>query len=149
MLKELLTDETIRFTEETLNWQEAIKLSSQPLLEEDKITDNYVEEMINRVEEFGPFIHIGEGIALPHARPEDGVNELGMTLLKVSEPVLLADQAEHPIDIFITLAAVDNETHLKALATLTQILTNKEKLQQLKQAENVADVQRVIYQEED
>ena len=34
--------------------------------------------MIERVEQYGAFIHIGDHIALPHARPEDGVNEVGM-----------------------------------------------------------------------
>lgn len=29
--------------------------------------------MIERVEQYGAFIHIGDHIALPHARPEDGV----------------------------------------------------------------------------
>ena len=33
--------------------------------------------MIGKVEEFGPFINLGKGIAIPHARPEDGVNEVG------------------------------------------------------------------------
>ena len=34
----------------------------------------------------GAFIHIGDHIALPHARPEDGVNEVGMSLLKLQQP---------------------------------------------------------------
>lgn len=41
--------------------------------------------MIQKVESFGPFIHICPDVALPHARPEDGVNQLGMSLLKIQK----------------------------------------------------------------
>ena len=28
--------------------------------------------MIQKVEEFGPFINLGKGVAIPHARPDEG-----------------------------------------------------------------------------
>lgn len=43
---------------------------------------NNIDAMIQKVESFGPFIHICPDVALPHARPEDGVNQLGMSLTK-------------------------------------------------------------------
>ncbi len=105
--------------------------------------------MINKVVDHGPFIHIGKGIALPHARPEDGVNAIGMSLLKVKEPVLLNDDPQHTIHVFICLAAVDNELHLKALASLTKILSNNEKLTALLSATNADQIIEVIREGED
>lgn len=131
MLSELLTYDMIQFTDEKLNWEEAITYAAQPLKQQEKITDSYIEAMIQKVKDYGAFIHIGKGIALPHARPEDGVKDLGMSLLKVKESVLLLDDPKHEIRIFICLAAIDNEMHLKALASLTKILSNKEKLENL------------------
>lgn len=131
MLSELLTTEMIQLTDKTLTWEEAIAFATQPLKEQGKITENYIDAMIQKVKDYGAFIHIGKGIALPHARPEDGVKQLGMSLLKVEEPVLLLDDPKHEITIFICLAAVDNEMHLKALASLTKILSNKENLEKL------------------
>ncbi|MBM7655832.1 mannitol/fructose-specific phosphotransferase system IIA component (Ntr-type) [Neobacillus cucumis] len=49
---------------------------------------------------------------MPHARPEDGVNQLGMSFLKCEHPVYLMEDPKHEINIFIVLAAIDNETHL-------------------------------------
>ena len=114
-----------------------------------RFEEQYITAMINKVVDHGPFIHIGKGIALPHARPEDGVNAIGMSLLKVKEPVLLNDDPQHPIHVFICLAAVDNELHLKALASLTKILSNNEKLTALLSATNADQIIEVIREGED
>ena len=149
MLSDLLTAETIQFTEVPLTWQEAIRAAAAPLKKTNKIEEQYITAMINKVVDHGPFIHIGKGIALPHARPEDGVNAIGMSLLKVKEPVLLNDDPQHPIHVFICLAAVDNELHLKALASLTKILSNNEKLTALLSATNADQIIEVIREGED
>ena len=73
MLSDLLTKEKIHFTDEKLDWRSAIELAAQPLLNQGEIEPSYISAIINRVEEFGPYIDLGMGIALPHARPEDGV----------------------------------------------------------------------------
>lgn len=149
MLSELLTKDMIQLTNQKLNWEEAIQLAAIPLVTQEKVTPAYVEAMIQKVKEFGAFIHIGKGIALPHARPEDGVKEVGMSLLKVAEPVLLLDDEKHPITIFICLAAIDNQLHLKALASLTRILSNQENLEQLLAATTIEEIIAVIQKEEE
>ncbi|MFT8319975.1 MAG: BglG family transcription antiterminator [Bacillus sp. (in: firmicutes)] len=134
MLSELLTIDKIHFTDASLTWEEAIELAAKPLEEQKYITSGYTKAMIDRVKELGAFIHIGKGIAIPHARPEDGVQELGMSLLRVKKPVLLLDKEEHAIEIFICLAAIDNHLHLKALSELTAFLVNEESLARFKGA---------------
>lgn len=149
MLSDLLTMDMIQLSDEKMTWEEAIALSAKPLQESNKITDNYVPAMINKVKDYGPFIHIGKKIALPHARPEDGVKSLGMSLLKLINPVKLLDDEKHEISIFICLAAVDNEMHLKALASLTKILSNKEKLEELLTAETKQEIVELLKMEQE
>lgn len=149
MLSELLTEEMIQLSEVPMNWEEAIDYAAVPLKEKGKIEQRYVTAMIDKVKKHGPFIHIGEGVALPHARPEDGVKELGMSLLKVKQPVLLLEDEKHPIQLFICLAAIDNEMHLKALASLTRILSTKEKLSALLKAETKASILEILAEGEE
>ncbi|GHU38205.1 transcription antiterminator BglG [Bacilli bacterium] len=151
MLSELLTPDKIRFNHETPapTWQEAIRLAGAPLVENDAIEPRYLDAMIQKVLDFGPFIHLGFGIALPHARPEDGVKNLAMSLLKFSEPVYLLDDEKHPIRIFICLAAVDNDTHLRALSSLTKILTDKTAVQRLLEAETTEEIVTLIQEGEE
>lgn len=58
--------------------------------------------------------------------------------------MLLLDQADHKIDIFICLAAIDSEAHLKALAQLTKILGDNELLEAIKAAETAEQVIEII-----
>lgn len=140
MLSELLTEDKIQFSDDSLEWEEAIQLAAKPLEEQHYITSAYTQAMIDRVLEMGAFIHIGKGIAIPHARPEQGVQELGMSLLRMKKPVLLLNQEEHAIDLFICLAAIDNKLHLKALSELTSFLVNEDSLKRLKEAETSAEI---------
>lgn len=148
MLTDLLTKEKIRFTNKELSWQDAIELAAQPLLDKHEIEERYIKAIIDKVETFGPYIDLGLGIALPHARPEEGVKKLGMSFLRCERPVKLMDDVKHEIKLFIVLAAIDNETHLRALSTLTKILSNKERLSQLLAATNAAEVEQILLEEE-
>ncbi|MFJ7936045.1 BglG family transcription antiterminator [Sporosarcina sp. NPDC096371] len=140
VLKELLIEENIQFVDKIDNWKEAIKKVAEPLLLNESITNQYVDVMIENVVTTGPYIIIGEQIAIPHARPEFGVNKLGMSLLKLKESTHLLDSEANEVEIFVCLAAIDNQTHLKALAQLTTLLSEPSKLQLLKEAETKQDI---------
>lgn len=149
LLKELITEDTVTVVDHVEDWKAAITLAANPLLRQGKIEEKYIDAMIQKVEENGPFIHIGPFVALPHARPEEGVNEIGMSILKVDEPVNLLDDVAHPIKLFICLAAVDNDTHLKALANLTNILSDEALLDRLVNAINPEVILEVINEGEE
>ncbi len=148
MLSELLTSHTVQVVENNgIDWMKAIQKSANPLLEEGKIDQEYIDAMINVVNQHGPFINIGREIALAHARPENGVKHLGMSLLKLDKPVDLVDK-EHPVRLFITLAAIDNTAHLKALSELATLLGKEEKLEQLLHAKTKEEILSIIEEEE-
>lgn len=149
LLKELITEDTVTVVDHVEDWKAAITLAANPLLRQGEIEEKYIDAMIQKVEENGPFIHIGPFVALPHARPEEGVNEIGMSILKVDEPVNLLDDVAHPIKLFICLAAVDNDTHLKALANLTNILSDEALLDRLVNAINPEAILEVINEGEE
>ncbi|WP_099159655.1 BglG family transcription antiterminator [Virgibacillus ndiopensis] len=131
MLNELLTESTIQLEDHVSNWEEAISVAAQPLLSQHSITQEYVQAMIDNVNELGPYVVIAPNIALPHARPEAGVQRLGMSLLRLKDPVHFSDKEKHRVRLIIVLAAIDNQTHLKALSQLTEMLSNEENVQHL------------------
>ena len=147
LLEDLITKENYQYSAEKLDWKDAIRLAASPLLKANKITLNYPEAMIAKVEEFGPFINLGKGIAIPHARPEDGVNEVGMSMLVLENPTYLLNDSNQEIRLLICIAAVDNETHLKALAHLTTILRDNDSVQALLSSKNYDDIKNIIKQE--
>ncbi|WP_034762091.1 BglG family transcription antiterminator [Rossellomorea vietnamensis] len=146
MLNELLTEQTIQLKDRVSNWEEAIKLASQPLVDQQSIRPDYVEAMITNVKELGPYIVIAPNIAIPHARPETGVEQLGMSFLRLEEPVYFSEKEKHRAQLIIVLAAIDNQTHLKALAQLTELLSNEDNVEKLIAATDQETVIELINQ---
>lgn len=144
MLNQLLVEETYQYSENYYEWKEAIRLAAKPLVKNGSVTKDYVERTIEIVEESGPFIHLGKGIAIPHARPEDGVNKTSMSLLNLKNPTNLLDDSDHAISTIIVIASEDNENHLKALKTLTSILTDDDALNRLKYSTNFKEIVELI-----
>lgn len=146
MLTDLLRKPYIQVQQDTpINgWKEAIQYSCQPLIDHGNIGEEYVDAIFKKLETYGAYIDLGQGVAIPHARPEDGVKELGMSLLVLKEPIDLLDDEKHPIQLLVTLAAIDNETHLKALSQLTAIFRDKDRLTALKEATSAEDVLKLI-----
>ncbi|MFY0880998.1 BglG family transcription antiterminator [Clostridioides difficile] len=123
MLKELINAERVNIIKNVRDWKEAIKIASKPLLEDNSIEELYIENMIKSVEKYGPYIVLTDRFALPHASSKEGVNKLAMSLLIVEDEV---DLLGKPVNIFMVLAAVDNTTHIRALASLSEMMYEEE-----------------------
>ncbi|MGP4070771.1 BglG family transcription antiterminator [Halobacillus sp. B29] len=146
MLNDLLTKKTIQLKDEVTSWEEAIKTAAQPLIDQESIHEEYVQAMIDTVHELGPYVVIAPGIAIPHARPEAGVERLGMSFLRLKEPVYFSEKEKHRAQLVIVLAAIDNQTHLKALAQLTELLSNEDNVDKLIAADDKEAVLEIINQ---
>ncbi len=48
---------------------------------------------------------------MPHGRPEEGVKKTGFALVTLKKPLEFNDEDNDPVDILITMAAVDANTH--------------------------------------
>lgn len=144
LLSELLTKNTIKFEKSNnINWQDALLLASKPLLDNGSIKTDYVDAMIDSVNKNGPYINIGDNVALGHARPEQGVKKLSLSALFLDESINLVDE-NHPIRLIIILAAVDDNSHLQALSELAQLLGNKESFNELMNSKNTDEVIETI-----
>ncbi|WP_347549089.1 BglG family transcription antiterminator [Pseudalkalibacillus hwajinpoensis] len=144
MLNDLLHEETIQFASHTTDWKEAIKTAAMPLVTNEQITTSYIDAMIKNVEDLGPYVVIAPGIAIPHARPEEGVNTVGMSLLRLDQEVPFSPKEKHQVKLLIVLAAVDNETHLKALAQLSDLLSEEENLAKIYGAKEKEEIIKLV-----
>lgn len=146
MLNELITLETIQLKHHVKDWKEAIHTAAEPLLMKGCITPDYVTAMINNVLEFGPYIVVAPRIALAHARPEQGVNHLGMSLLCLKESVSFSNNTRHDVKLIIVLAASDSETHLKTLSQLAGLLSDEDGIQAILEADDPMQILPFIKQ---
>ncbi|WP_297278509.1 PTS sugar transporter subunit IIA [uncultured Brachyspira sp.] len=122
MLKEMLK-EKIQIIEDAENWEEAIKISAKPLLDNNNIEYRYVDSIINNIYKYGPYIVLVDGVAMAHSRPEDGVIKMGMSFLKIKNGIDFY-KTENKVYLFFTLAAEDSSSHQDAMSELADILGN-------------------------
>lgn len=92
-------------------WQEAVKLGVDLLVKADVVEPRYYQAILDGVEQHGPYFVIAPGMAMPHGRPEEGVKKTGFALVTLEKPLVFNHEDNDPVDILITLAAVDANTH--------------------------------------
>jgi len=117
-LCELITVESVVLHNRVSSVEMGIRLASIPLLRTNKITSYYVDAMVAQYNASDPYMILGTRLAIPHASPEDGVNQLSMSLLRLKEAVHFD---ECPIKVIVVIAATDEKQHLKALFQLSQL----------------------------
>ena len=87
---------------------------------------------------------VAPGIVLAHARPENGVKKLAMSLITLEPTVSFGHEINDPVKLVVTLAASDNESHLKALSQLMELFMNQEDLSGIINATNKEEVINII-----
>lgn len=144
LLTELLTKDTIQLANFVNTWQEAIHLAASPLLKQNKIEERYIEAMIHSIEKHGPYVVITPKVAIPHARPTEGVNALAMSLLSLHKPILFGPKK--PVFLIIVIAATDHSSHLQAFVDLTKILQKPNQIDSIIACQHKEDIMKEIQQ---
>ncbi|MBW4082608.1 PTS sugar transporter subunit IIA [Paenibacillus sp. S150] len=147
MLQDVLYDSNILLNQEGENWKEVITKVALPLLNDEVIEERYINAMIRSVEEFGPYIVVGKHLALAHARPEDGVKKLGISVMTLKEPVHFGHPDNDPVKMVFCLAAVNSHSHIKIMKSLVELIDDTEKLSKLFVAEDVKTFNEVLHEE--
>ncbi|WP_460909760.1 PTS sugar transporter subunit IIA, partial [Staphylococcus aureus] len=101
MALDILTTTRIIVKEQVNSWHEAITVASQHLLQEQVIEQGYVEAMIESVKEVRPYIVIAPEIAIAHTRPNNNVNHVGISQLKLNQHVAFCDEDHYASLIFV------------------------------------------------
>ena len=141
MLKVL--ENRVNIVDRVQNWEEAVRVAAKPLTADMSVTNQYVEAMINNIKKFGTYIVVAPKVAMPHSRPEDGVNKNCLALLKINEGVFFGDEDEKVYLIFV-LGAVDSNSHIETLTQLMDVIDDEEKIDALAEAESVNEILEII-----
>jgi mannitol operon transcriptional antiterminator len=147
-LSKLLKPEFIEIDVEASDWKDAIKKAALPLLRKGIVTSSYVNAMIQNVDNNGPYIVIANSFALPHAAIDSGSKDVGMSLVRLKNPVPFYSPRFDPVRYVCVLSAVDQEKHLKAFFNLVNLLKINGFLDQLDQAESTKEMADIITRNE-
>lgn len=145
MLKELIDKGRISFHDGFDNWEDAIKASCKPLINDRAIEEAYADAIIENVKKYGPYIVIAPNICIPHAQEGVvGVNETAMCFMRTKNPVHFSDDPEQDARLFFVLASTDNEVHLQNLSNMVGLIEDEAVVDKLLEAECKEDLDAIV-----
>lgn len=134
-LQDVLKSERIQTIDTIDTWEHAIEYACLPLIQDKSIELSYVKAMIDNVNRFGPYIVIGQNIALAHALPQNGVNSLSAALLRIEKPINFKDRL---VSLVFVLAPIDKNSHLGIMKDFMTLVSDTQLIEQLKQCDKAA-----------
>lgn len=145
MLKKFINDKHFIFVEKAKDWEDAIKLSCKPLIDDKSVDEEYVDELIENVKKHGFYIVIAPGIALPHAQEGSKyIHKTGISFMKLGEPVHFDENDKDSYaDLFFTLASCDSEKHLENMANLSELLSDENLVDKLHKIKSEDDLKKL------
>lgn len=125
------------------DWQSAVRSAVQLLVDLDVVEPGYREAAVEVVERSGPYIVLAPGVALAHARPEDGAKALGLSVVVLDRPVAFGHPTNDPVDVVFAFGSPDRDQHVGLLGSLARHLRDG-LVERLRNAAGDEDVRRSL-----
>lgn len=148
-LKQALIDNnSIRLGLSAKDWKEAVKLSVDPLVESGAVEAEYYDAIIRSTKEYGPYYILMPGMAMPHARPEAGVNRDAFSLITLTEPIQFSDGKD--VSVLLALAATSSKIHTSvAIPQIIALFELENSVERLKACKTPEEVLAMIEESKD
>ncbi|WP_372378067.1 PTS sugar transporter subunit IIA [Vibrio natriegens] len=144
MLNILITENRVQIVDSVSSWEESVRLLCTPLLDDGSIEPRYVDEIIKTTNEIGPYYVLAPNIAMPHARPENGVNKSGLAILVVRDGVNFNSEENDPVKLLLLLAANDSDKHIELIQSISEFFGNDVDVNEVITSKNISDVMNII-----
>jgi mannitol/fructose-specific phosphotransferase system IIA component (Ntr-type) len=96
--------------------------------------------MVDTAKGSGAYIVITKHVALPHARPEAGTKEIAIGIATLENPIEFGHSDNDPVKYVFCLSAVDNNSHLHAMAELVELFEMDEFFKTLDNAKDAKEI---------
>lgn len=143
-LKDLLTANRIKVKVSVDNWQDAIREVGRLLVNDGTIENRFIDAMIRVACEFGPYIVIAPGLAMPHARPEDGCIRTSLGLITLTNPIPFGNEDNDPVKVVLALAAKDNKSHIQGLSELATLMSRDNVINDIFNANSIQEILDIV-----
>ena len=145
---EMLEDPYIRIVREGMKWQDAIRISGETLLEDQSVRQSYIDSIIYKTDQYGPYMFITKQVFLAHSEIEDGVESMGFSMTIFKKPVEFRtlDGQKRFAKIMFMLSAQDEKSHIRLLNDIMTIFSKPENEEKLWEQEDIGEVKDMLYQ---
>lgn len=141
-IKDYIKIDDIQLNIEVDSWEEAIIKSATPILNREIINEAYIKDMIKNIKQYGAYIIVDDGIAMPHAKANNNVNGVGVTITTFKKGISILNSK--PVKLFITIAN-NKYDHIELISALMKIIENEKLVEGIINSNEVNDVYNMIY----
>lgn len=143
LLASLQANKAIQVGVDAPDWKAAIQACIAPLIKSGAVSPEYVDDIIQSVQQNGPYFIIADHLAMPHAQGAGHVNHDAFSLVTLKKPVTF-DQDSRPVSVLIGLASNSPEMHvsvaLPQIAALFEDEKNVDKMRAATSPEAIIDI---------
>ncbi|WP_435926985.1 PTS sugar transporter subunit IIA [Dryocola sp. BD613] len=107
--------------------EQAIIAAGEALRETGACDSGYVQAMVDNFRRFGPYFVIAPGLAMPHARPEQGAIEAQISLVRLTTPLAFGHDENDPVSVLIGLSATSSDSHIALIQRIVTVLADTQK----------------------
>ena len=127
------------------DWEEAIRRGGKLMIDAGFVEPRYIDAIVQNHKDIGPYFVVAPGIAMPHAKPENGVVATGYAVMTLAEAVDFGDEDNGPVDILIFAGAINREEHnSEAMPQIAELCDSDRFIDELRRAPDVATVKSVL-----
>jgi PTS system nitrogen regulatory IIA component len=147
-IKDFISEEEIVFSPSVSSKKAALEILSDTLAyQNNNLNKNKVLSALLAREKLGS-TGLGEGIAIPHCRMQDLAN-INVTMLKLEEGVEYEAIDGKPVFFLFCLVVPEdaNENHLELLASLAELLDNKQLRNSIQKCSNARELYQILTQD--
>ena len=133
-----------KFVDRVDSWQDAVRISTDTLVETGYVSPNYYQQIVDCIEKYGPYVVFDHLIAMPHSQEgAEGAEKTGVGFLRVKEDVDFGkdeDGEQKIARLLFTLAAKDPSEHIDNIQQLMSVFMNDDLIDALLEANTPEDI---------
>ncbi len=131
-------------SEKNLSVDSALELTCSVLLARGDIEASYLDAIKVKHKEIGAYYVLAPKIAMPHARPEDGVNKAALQVTVFKNGVDLESSDNGDVYLSITLAAMDSDSHIHTIMALSNLFQNDDDIDRIIAANDESEIIKIL-----
>ena len=140
------TDGIVICKDNNLTVNAALDICCSKLLANKKVEQRYVNAIKDLHQKIGPYYVLAPKLAMPHARPEDGVNQDSLQITVFTQGVDFESEDNGDVYLSITLAAEDSDSHIQTIMALSNLFQCDDDLEKIITAESVNTIIEILKQ---
>ena len=139
LLESLIENNSILLKQKAETWEEAVSKCVKPLVDAGAVEQRYLDAIIKKTNELGPFYILAPGLAMPHDRPESGVVRDSFSFITLEKPVVFPDGQY--VDILLGFSATSSEVHSnESIPQIVMLFDDEAIFKKIRKAESTDEI---------